>query len=95
MVMKDNRQYLITHIDSCPNSLHILSFIKDAFEYLFWCMLIIFIANISLPALHPLLLVVVVKPSGRQKNWPKRNHSADDVVMNRELFSSGENNYIL
>ena len=64
MVVIDNRRYLVNHGESHTYSLHILSLIAYAFEYLFGAWWLFVIANILLLSIHPLLVIVISKPSG-------------------------------
>ena len=66
VAVRYNFQYLVTHGDSYPYSLQILSCIKYAFEYTFGACYLFVIANLSPPSLHPLIMVVVVKPTRGQ-----------------------------
>ena len=93
--MRENGQYLVTHIKSYLDSLHIIFLIKYAFEYLFSALLLCVIANPSPPSLCPLLMVVLVKPSGGPNCRFERHHYTDNILINTALFLSGERRAVL
>ena len=77
VVVRDNRQYFATHDELYPDSLHILSSIKDYFEYLFGAFWLFVIS------LHPFLVFILGKTTVRQHFCFKRHYSLSDVLMNR------------
>ena len=64
MVVRDNMQYIITNGELHLYIIYILYLIKYSFEYLFGAFLIFVIANLLPPSLHPLLMIVIMKPPG-------------------------------
>ena len=75
MIVRDNGLYLVILGDFCPDSFRILSSIKYTFKSLFGAFWLFAIANIFPLSLHPLIMVVVVKPSGEQTFYFERQHS--------------------
>ena len=82
-MVRDNVRQLVTHCDLHPDSLHILSLIKCALEYLLGACWLCVIANLLPSSIHFLLMVAIAKPSVRQNGWFKIHHYPADVPMNR------------
>ena len=67
MVVRDNSQYPVAHVKSHLDSIHLLSSIKDDFEYIFVARYFFLITSLLSLYINPLLMVVIVKPSGGGK----------------------------
>ena len=83
VVVRENGKWLVTNRESHTDSLHIISFIKYIYEYIFGACKLFGISNISPPSLHPFVMVVILKPAEGKNCRFKRHQYQPDVDIKR------------